>query len=294
MTALGRASVADCARVLAWIAICAAASPTAANADAYVVQTSQVCFGNAAGECETAPSVIGAGLQASLSRSEDSTGFHYLRSTNISANHGAFAGFARASGTESPENVSTFQYSITRVARSFGTFADVVTAGEGGGSGFFRMSIHLSGGSAVSWQNGLGATQLGISCVSSDPGSPFAIGHCTPVSLIHDVDTSVDTVVDLDIPIVLGSPFQYSVQVFVEATTGHPYGSLNPFTGAAEATYVGSFVAASVLDAGGQVIPGAPISAGESGFAYVPEPAGAALGLAALAALGGYRRVRPR
>ena len=41
--------------------------------------------------------------------------------------------------------------------------------------------------------------------------------------------------IDLDVPIVLGQPFEYRITVTVEATTGHGYGDLIPFQGAAEA-----------------------------------------------------------
>jgi hypothetical protein len=231
-------------------------------------------------------------MLANLSRPEDSPGFHYLRTTSMVATYGAFSGHARASGTENPEGAATFLNNITRVARSYGNFGDVVTAGEGGGAGFFRISLRVSGGSAVSWQNGFGVTQLSFSCVSSEPGSPFAIGHCPALSFVHDVDTVVDTVVDLDIPIVLGSPFQYSAGVIVEAATGHGFFSMVPFTGISEASYVGSFLGASVLDAGHQSIPGAPISVGESGFDYAPEPEVFAAGLGAFATLGWRRRMR--
>lgn len=59
-----------------------------------------------------------------------------------------------------------------------------------------------------------------------------------------------------------------------------------PFQGIAEIDLVATLAEALVLDASKQPIPAAPISEGASGFVYpAPEPGGAALGFAALAAL---------
>ena len=145
-----------------------------------------------------------------------------------------------------------------------------------------RLPAHSDarrGSVAVSWQNGFGAVSMGFSCASSEPGSPFAIGHCPPVSFPFYAGTTIDEVVDLDIPIVLGLPFEYSVNVFVDATTGHTYGDLIPFTGQSE-IHVATlpFAGAVVLDASRQPIPGAPISLGESGFDYRSVPDASAVG----------------
>ncbi len=42
---------------------------------------------------------------------------------------------------------------------------------------------------------------------------------------------------NLDIPVVLGSPFAFRVSVTVEASTGHAIGDPNPFTGMVEAGF---------------------------------------------------------
>jgi len=271
-------------------------APGPALAETFVIQTSQVCTSNA-GDCETAPSVVGPGLLANLTRSWSSPpGYSFLAETSFSTNYCAFSGFARASGYDIPETGTEFNYSDLRIARSFGSFSDVLTAGSGGAPGFFRIPLHVVGTTAVSWQNGDGYAQLVLDCVSNEPGSPFALGHCPTVQLVFRSDDTLDTVVDLDVPIVLGSPFQYRVSLSMEAWIGHAYGDATPFQGASEASFAtaGPFVGATVLDAGKQPIPGAPISASESGFDYAPEPAPLAGGLAALLALGALARPRGR
>lgn len=264
----------------------------------FVVSTCQICMGNGAGDCETAPSVYGAGAVANLSRAwTPGNGFEYAASTSIATDYGAFSAFARASGSETPPPGAgtNFINTVMRIARSYGTFDDVLTAGTGGGPGFLRIPMHLSGGVGISWQNGFGFASLDISCASSAPGSPYAIGHCDPVSLAFTNDASIDEVVFLDIPIVLGSPFEYLATVIVSAGSGHLYGDLIPFTGQAQIDVATlPFAGAVVLDAGKQPIPDAPISLGESGFDYrlAPEAGPLLGGLAALAALSALGRRR--
>lgn len=268
----------------------------AAGAQPLVIATSQVCTGTGAGDCETAPSVIGPGQTASLSRSWDAPpGFAFLASTSLSIDYVSFTGFARASGYDTPASGTEFAYAITRIARSLGSFSDVLTAGSGGGSGYFRIPLHLLGSTAISWQNGAGSAELGLSCVSSAPGSPIAIGHCPPVALSFLADETLDTVVALDVPIVLGEPFEYRVSLSLAARTGHGVGDAIPFTGASEASFsTGPFAGATVLDADKQPIPAAPISASASGFVYAPEPAPGAGGAAALLVLAARARQRRR
>jgi len=284
-----------------WVAILAGvalalAAPTARAAGVY--STCQICTGNAAGDCETAPSVLGAGVLAEMSRLwAPGNGFSYAASTSISTDYGAFGAFARASGSETPPPGAgtTFLNNVTRIARSYGTVNDVFTAGTGGASGFVRIPMHVVGSVSISWQNGAGYASVSFSCASSAPGSPYAIGHCDPVTLLFTNDAAIDEVVNLDVPVVLGSPVEYTATVIADASTGHGYGDLIPFTGQSElhvATL--SFPGAGVLDASRQPIPGATISLGESGFDYLAAPEAPSLlgGLAAVAALAPLRRRR--
>jgi hypothetical protein len=99
------------------------------------------------------------------------------------------------------------------------------------------------------WLNG-GNASLAFECVSSVPGSPYAIGHCPLQQFNFTDDESFDTVVDLDVPIVLGQEFEYRITVTIQATTGHGYGDLIPFEGVAQASFGSEpFAGASVLDA---------------------------------------------
>ena len=275
------------------IALAACASTISAQARAaYVVSTCQACTGSAAGDCETAPSVNGAGMTANMSRVWDSPGFHYATDTNMTLDYVSLSAFARASGFESPEGgAEVFGNLVSRTARSIGNIDDVLTAGEGGASGFFRIPIHVTGGTAISWQNGGGNAVLLLECVSSVPGSAYAIGHCPLQQFNFTGDESFDTVIDLDVPIVLGQEFEYRITVTVQATSGHGYGDSIPFQGAAQASFGSEpFAGASVLDGNKTVIPGAPISASESGFSYAPEAPAAASAAVAIAAVVALRR----
>ena len=64
------------------LAACAPIFSAPARA-AYVVSTCQACTGSGAGDCETAPSVYGAGMTANMSRLWDSPGFLYATSTDM-------------------------------------------------------------------------------------------------------------------------------------------------------------------------------------------------------------------
>jgi hypothetical protein len=227
-----------------------------------------------------------------MSRVWDSPGFHYATDTNMTLDYVSLSAFARASGLENPENGAlVFGNLVSRTARSIGHIDDVLTAGEGGASGYFRIPLRVTGGTAISWQNGGGNALLAFQCVSSVPGSPYAIGHCPLQQFNFTGDESFDTVIDFDVPIVLGQEFEYRITVTVQATSGHGYGDSIPFQGAAEASFGSEpFAGASVLDANHAVIPDAPISASESGFVYVPEPPSAASGALALAVMLSLRR----
>ena len=275
------------------IALAACAPIFAAPARAaYVIATCQACTGSGAGDCETAPSVLGAGMTANMSRFWDSPGFQYATDTNMTLDYVSLSAFARASGFENPEDGAlVFGNSVSRTARTIGHIDDVLTAGEGWATGFFRIPLHVTGATAISWLNGGGNASLAFECVSSVPGSPYAIGHCPLQQFNFTGDESFDTVVDLDVPIVLGQEFEYRITVTIEARTGHGYGDLIPFQGAAEASFGSEpFAGASVLDANHVVIPGAPISASESGLVYAPEPSSAVSGALALAVMLSLRR----
>lgn len=273
---------------------CAALSALPARAAA-VISTCQICTGNAAGDCETAPSVYGAGVLADMSRVwTPGNGFAYAASSSIATDYSEFGASARASGSETPSDAGPFFVNfVTRIARSYGTFNDVLTAGTGGEAGFLRIPVHVAGNVAISWQNGIGYASVDFSCASSAPGSPYAIGHCEPASFVFYNDADLDETVNLDIPLILGSPFEYTANVVVSAATGHAYGDLVPFTGQSQID-IGTlpFPGAQVLDASRQPIPNAPISLGESGFDYrpAPEPSSLLGGLVAVAALAQLRR----
>jgi hypothetical protein len=244
---------------------------------AFVVSTCEACT-SSVGDCEVAPSVYGAGETANMARAWTSPGFQYATNTSMTLDYVSFAAFARASGYENPENGAVvFGNAVTRIARSTGHIDDVLTAGEGGAAGFFRIPLHVTGGVAVTLQNGAGNATLLLECVSNEPGSPYAIGHCPLTQYDFFGDQSFDTVIDFDIPIVLGQPFEYRITATLQARTGHGYGDLIPFQGATEASFGSEpFAGAAVLDANHTLIPGAPISASESGFLYAPEPPSAA------------------
>jgi hypothetical protein len=275
---------------LSLVALAALAS-TPARA-AYIMATCQSCTAPGPGECETAPSVFGAGTTASMSRLWNSAGFAFATDTNMTLDYVSLSAFASASGFENPENGGpSFINIVAYTARSIGHIDDVLTAGEGGTPGFFRIPLHVTGGTAISWQNGGGNALLAFQCVSSVPGSQLAIGHCPLQQFNFTGDESFDTVIDIDVPIVLGQEFEYRITVTIQATTCHGFGDLIPFQGAAEASFGSEpFAGALVLDASHAVIPDAPISASESGFVYVPEPSSAASGALALAVVLSLRR----
>ena len=110
--------------------------------------------------------------------------------------------------------------------------------------------------------------------------------------LSFSVDEYFDTVVNLDVPIVLGAPFDFQVSAGITATSGHGYDDLIPFEGHAGGNFAArlGLSGASVLDANGTVIPGAAISASESGTVYAPEPSAVASSAAALGVMGALAR----
>jgi hypothetical protein len=276
-------------------ALAIAAAPPPARAIAFLQGVTQSCFTSA--DCETAPPVFGAGSLAQISRSYGTgAGFSYMTSASMTVDYVGFAGFARASGFENPNpppEPPIFISSQSYSGRSFGNILDTVTAGAGGGPGFLRVPLHIVGSSSISWQNGFGNTQLGISCTSNEPGSFVPLGPCTGAGFTFTGNEALDTIVNVDVPILLGVPVELRISATVFATTGHAFGSSVPFTGAAEASFATlPFAGATVLDAGGDPIPGATVSTSESGFSYAPEPSAGAEALAAFAALA-FRRTRP-
>jgi hypothetical protein len=263
------------------------AAPSAVHAVAFLQGATQSCFTSV--DCETAPPVFGAGNLAQISRSYGAgAGFSYMTSASMTLDYVGFAGFARASGFENPNpppEPPIFTSSQSYSGRSFGNIFDTVTAGAGGGPGFLRVPLHIVGSSSISWQNGLGITQLGISCTSNEPGSFVPLGPCTGAAFTFTGNEALDTIVNVDVPILLGTPVELRVSATVFATTGHEFGSSVPFTGAAEASFSTlAFAGATVLDAGHAPIPGASIVS-ESGFSYAPEPSASAAAVAALATL---------
>ena len=274
------------------LAACAPIFAATARAAAFVVSTCEACTGSAPGDCETAPSVYGAGMTANMSRLWDFPAYHYATNTVMTLDYVSLSAFARASGEETPETgAQVFGNPTKRVARSTGDIDDVLTAGEGGAPGFFRIPLHVTGGSAISWQNGFGVAQLVFQCSSNAPDRSSTIGQCPLIQFVFRGNEVFDAVVDLDVPIVLGQPFEYQIGVTIEVQSGHADGDLIPFLGAAQASFGSEpFAGASVLDASKVEIPGAPISASESGFQYAPEPSAAASGALAFAAMLALRR----
>jgi hypothetical protein len=268
------------------LALLLAGPPATARADTYVTAVSGVCTANTLGDCEFTPTVYGRGATSNLSRSWDAPpGFSFLATSSGTSDYGAFSLYARASGYDSPESGTEFLNSVQRIARSYATFSDTITAGAGGAQGFLRLPLHITGSVAISWQNGFGTASLAVTCASNVVGSPFNLGGCPVTQLIFTQSELYDSVLNLDIPILLGSPIYYQVESSLLASTGHLYGDLIPFTGASEASFgTGPFPGALVLDAAKQPIPDAEISS-ESGFAYAPEPGSPAAGAAVLIAL---------
>ena len=278
------------------LAACAPIFSAPARAASFVVSTCEACTGSAPGDCETAPSVYGAGMTANMSRLWDFPAYLYATNTYMTLDYVSLSVFARASGEEAPETgAQVFGNPTKRVARSTGYIDDVLTAGEGSTPGFFRIPLHVTGGSAISWQNGFGVAQLVFQCSSNAPDRSSTNGQCPLIQFAFTGNEVFDTVVDLDVPIVLGQPFEYQIGVTIEVQSGHADGDLIPFLGAAQASFGSSpFAGASVLDANHVVIAGAPISASESGFVYAPEPSSATGGAAVLAAMGALRRASRR
>ena len=267
--------------------------PGSTRAEPFVVSTSQVCVSDA-GECETGSPVFGRGAWSQLSRSwgdSNEGGFYFLAHTDMRTDFAAFAGSARASGYDIPSSGGDFSYGITRIARSFATFSDTVTAGADSGAGYLRLPLEVAGQVLVSWQNGFGYGALTAGCQSNEPGSPLALGNCPPLQFIFTENEAIDTVVDLDVPILLGAPVEFRVHVTVSAATGHGIGP-TPFHGFSDASFATRpFRGALVLDAAKNPIPGATITS-ESGFAYAPEPGAGASGGIALLSLAGLTMAR--
>jgi hypothetical protein len=274
------------------------APPSAARAAPFVSALGVVCTGTGVGECQNG-TPVGAGQVALLSREwvDDDHGFHFIASGQMILDYCAFSSTVSASGYDAPSSGDIFLNRVTRIGRAIGNFQDGLTAGTGGAPGWFRIPLHVTGGVTVSFQNGSGSAMLLFQCRSTTPDGLTTIGQCDPIQLDFFANEDVDTVVNLDVPIVLGEPFEYRVTVSVSAITGHAEGDPTPFEGLTQATFgTEPFTGALVLDAAKNPIPDAPISASASGFVYAPEPRGDAPALAALLALAaaGARRWRRR
>lgn len=264
---------------------------------AFISSTCQICQeGN---NCETGSTVTTPGQLADMSRSWTGTldGFSFAAAAAVATDFVGFSVFARGSGFHNPPNQSSFINLVSRGGNAYGNFNDTITAGSGGGTGFLRLPLHLVGTASISWQNGFGSAGLGISCQSYEPGAIVTLGPCTGASLAFTNDAVIDQVVNVDIPILLGSPVTYTVTVVAGAASGYAYGDLVPFAGQAEIS-VGTlpFEGAIVLDASRQPIPGATVSVAESGFDYqaAPEASSWFGTLAAFAALAALRNRRAR
>lgn len=284
--------------ILAWLALlCATALFAAPARAAFVASTCQICQeGN---NCETGATVTTPGQLANLSRAWNYTsdGFAFAAAASVATDYVGFSVFARGSGFHNPANQSSFINLVSRGGNAFGNLNDTITAGSGGGTGFLRLPLHLAGSTSISWQNGFGGTSLGISCQSYEPGAFVTLGPCTGAALSFTNDAVIDQAVNVDIPILLGSPVTFTVTVVAGAASGYAYGDLVPFTGQAEISVATlPFEGAIVLDASRQPIPGATVSAAESGFDYMAAPeASAPFGtLAAFAALMALRSRRAR
>lgn len=272
--------------------LCGAAFFAAPARAAFISSTCQICQeGN---NCETGATVTTPGQLADMSRfwTYTSDGFAFAAAASVATEYAGFSAFARGSGSHNPPGQSSFINLVSRGGSAYGNFNDTITAGSGGGTGFLRLPLHLVGTTSVSWQNGFGSAGLGISCQSYEPGAIVTLGPCTGASLTFTNDTVIDQIVNIDIPILLGSPVTYTVSVVAGAASGYAYGNAVPFAGQAEIT-VGTlpFAGAIVLDASRQPIPGATVSIGESGFDYQAAPeASSWLGtLAALSVLPSLR-----
>ncbi|RIL06391.1 MAG: hypothetical protein DCC71_06985 [Proteobacteria bacterium] len=286
----GIRAIATC---LAVAAIGAPIAPARARAAAYVISTCQACYGNAAGDCETTPPILTPGAPSNILRTYGgSDGYSFQAAAASTTDFAAFGLFARASGfVDPPGDDATFLGNDTRIGRAFGTFSDVVTAGEGGASGFLRIPLHATGSTVVEWQNGASYVQLGLSCSSNLPGSPTTLGPCTGAGRNITTSGPIDEAFQVDVPIVLGQPVQITIQMNLGAGTGYGYGNLVPFAGQAEGSVGADSSGAIVLDAAKSPIPGAPISLGESGHDYqnAPEASSSLAAGAAFAALTSLR-----
>jgi hypothetical protein len=276
------------------LATIALAPAPAAHAFTLVRSTCQICTGSGAGDCETGTPVSGRGAMADMSRFWPADGFAFAASSAITTDYVAMSGFARASGTHSPSSGGPFLSSVSRTGRAFGSFWDRLTVGSGGGSGFLRFPMRLTGATVIEWQNGGGGASYGFSCQSYLPSSPTTLGPCVGGNRGFSVSTAFDDVVFIDVPLLFGTEFEFVITFFADATTGYGYGDQSPFTGQAQINFgTEPFPGAIVLDANKQPIPDATISLGESGFDYqaAPEPASLLGGLAAIAWLVPLRRL---
>lgn len=283
------------APALLLVAFAALLPARAARAYTAVQSTCQICTGSGAGECETGTPVMVPGATTDMSRFWSGDAFAFAASCASTTEYAGVAGFARASGTHSPSSGGPFLNNVSRSGRAFGSFWDRLTAGSGGGSGFLRIPMHLTGAVLVEWQNGGGAASYGFFCQSYLPGASTTLGPCAGGNRSFSVSSAFDDTVFVDLPILLGTEFEFSVTFSAQATTGYAYGNQSPFTGQAQIDFgTQPFPGAIVLDASKQPIPGAPISLGESGFDYQAAPEASSLlgGIAALAVLAPLRRRR--
>ena len=262
----------------------------------------------ASGSCEYTDTVSGPGASTSIVRTfEDppqNPGSLLLQNQAAMTvvGYGGFA--ASVSSTEDLNDYpvgtqGTVGPNISADARA--TIGDVVTVSGSSGPGTLRMSWHLTGGVDVGWSitgpvDPIDHAQIRLSfgCFAQVVGTTLP-DNCPDLQLTWTSPEAVDQVLNIDMPIVFGSPVQYQLDINLQSSTGTGYYTastgLISFSGHAVGNFgsTGTLVAVEVLDSIGQPVSGSTIQS-ESGFQYdvAPEPGQApllALGSLVLAAL---------
>jgi hypothetical protein len=269
-------------------------APSAGHAATVLLSQSFWC---SSGSCSFVPDMTGPGASTSLLYTfEDepsNPGFLRLQAeaAMVVADYGGFS--ARSSSTEDLNDYpvgtqGTVGPNISANARA--TIWDVVTVSGGSGPGTLRMTWHVTGGVDVGWSVAgpvdpidHGQLRLSFGCTAQLVGTPTP-DACPDPMLSWTAPGAVDVTVNLDMPIVFGSPVQYQLVINLQSSTGTGYynASSGLITFQAHATgefgSTGTLVGAEALDSIGQPVAGATIQS-ESGFQYgvAPEPERAAL-----------------